>query len=93
MNETLHVTAASTGDVLVSNVSVNVNTFVSESTGTRARSMPSPRHGSQAYFWTPQWQQKELVADFDFLADNFFEPADIDDAIRHLHEGADAQAS
>ena len=55
--------------------------------------MPSPRHGSQAYFWTSQWQQKELVADFDFLADNFFEPADIDDAIRHLHEGADAQAS
>lgn len=94
MNDNPDVTVVAIDAASVSNVSVNINTSVAESTGTRPRSMPSPRHGSQSYFWTPEWQQKEKIADFDFLSGNVYEPSDVDDAIRQLHEGAkDAEAS
>ena len=72
--------------------STALGAYASEATSP-ARALPSPRHGSQAYFWTTEWQQKEILADYDFLIGNTFEPTDVEDLIRHLHEAADAQAS
>jgi len=58
-----------------------------------SRSLPSPRHGSQAYFWTTEWQQKERLADWDFLIGGEFRPTDVEDLIRHLHEATSAETS
>ena len=55
-----------------------------------ARAVTSFRPVTQAYFWTPGWQQKEWFADYDFLTGNVFEPTDVEDLIRHLHEAAEA---
>ncbi len=56
------------------------------------RSLPSPRHGAQAYFWTTDWQQRERLADWDFLSGNTFRPAGAEDLIRHLQEEAASSA-
>lgn len=55
-----------------------------------ARALPSPRTGSQAYFWTAEWQQKERLADIDFLIGDTLKPANVEELIAHLHEVADA---
>jgi hypothetical protein len=72
--------------------STQLGSFATEATEP-SRSLPSPRHGSQAYFWTTEWQQKERLADWDFLIGNVYRPSDIDDLIRHLDEAAGAQTS
>ncbi len=58
-----------------------------------SRSLPTPAHASQAYFWTPEWQQRERLADWDFLIGDEYKPDDVDDLIRHLHEAASAETS
>lgn len=70
---------------------IHVEAFASSATEP-SRSLPSPRHGSQAYFWTTDWQQKERLADWDFLIGETFKPTDAEDLIRHLHEAAGATA-
>jgi hypothetical protein len=52
-----------------------------------ARALPSLRHGTQAYFWTPEWQQRERLADYDFLIGDTYEPTDVADLIRELDSG------
>ncbi len=68
---------------------IRVGTFASGA-AEPCRSLPSPRHGSQAYFWTTDWQQKERLADLDFLIGGTFRPTNAEDLIRHLHEAAGA---
>jgi hypothetical protein len=48
--------------------------------------LPAPRHGSQSYFWTLDWQQRERLADFDFLIGNIYRPTDVEDLIRFLDD-------
>lgn len=50
----------------------------------RTVALPSPRHGTQAYFWTSDWQQKETLADFDYLIGDVYNPMDVEDLIREL---------
>lgn len=52
-------------------------------------SLPSPRHGSQSYFWTRDWQQRERLADFDFLIGDVYRPTDVEDLIRFLDDDDD----
>jgi hypothetical protein len=60
---------------------------ISASSATKpARALLSPRQGSQAYFWTTEWQQGERLADFDYLSANTYEPADVNDLVRWLNE-------
>ena len=46
--------------------------------------MSEPEDESQAYFWTPEWQEQERQADRDFRAGDTFGPASADDVIRWL---------
>jgi hypothetical protein len=62
---------------------------------------PPPHHGSiysvpnwvtkrgHDSYWTEEWRQKELLADFDWIVGNVFEADDIDEMIRQLHEAVD----
>lgn len=52
-----------------------------------SRALSSPRHGSQAYFWTNEWQQSERLADLDLLigGEYAYRPTDVEDLIRELH--------
>lgn len=68
---------------------IQVEAFASSATEPSC-SLPSLRHGSQAYFWTTDWQQKERLADWDFLIGETFKPTDVEDLIRHLHGAAGA---
>ncbi len=49
-----------------------------------ARVGRSPRYGDQSYFWTQDWQQAERLADFDYLADMDYQPADMADLLEWL---------
>lgn len=55
-----------------------------------ARALPSPRRGSQAYFWSLEWQQGERLAAYDFLIDDVYKPVDANDLIDWLHGDDDA---
>jgi hypothetical protein len=68
---------------------VMVPTISASSATMTARTLPSPRHGSQAYFWTREWQQKERLADFDFLIGDTYRPSGIEDLIRELESDDD----
>lgn len=67
---------------------VTIETSRKVEAGAPSRSLPSPRHSSQAYFWTTEWQQRERLADYDFLIGDTFKPANADDLIQQLHEAA-----
>ena len=77
------------GQSSMSESSVNVEALAMEATEP-ARALSSPRVGTQAYFWTAEWQQKERLADYDFLIGDTFTPSDVEDLIASLHEVADA---
>ncbi len=47
---------------------------------------------TQAWFWTPEWQQKEQEAEADVAAGRVLEFADVDRFLSHLGE-PDASAS
>jgi len=66
-----------------------VPTLSASSATTLARALPSPRHGSQAYFWTREWQQREQLADYDFLIGDTYKPSDVEDLIRELESDDD----
>lgn len=61
---------------------------VAAATAPRVLAMASPRRGAQSYFWTPEWQQGERLAAYDFLIGDVFKPADAADLINWLHEGS-----
>jgi hypothetical protein len=55
---------------------------------TPSLEMHSLRNGSQAYYWTAVWQERERLADFDFLigGDAVYRPADVADLLGWLHK-------
>jgi hypothetical protein len=61
---------------------------VAAATDPRALAMASPQRGAQSYFWTPEWQQGEQLAAYDFLIGDVFKPTDAADLINWLHEGS-----
>lgn len=40
---------------------------------------------SQAYLWTPEWQQWEMMADYHRMTGDYYEPGSADDLIRWLN--------
>lgn len=42
---------------------------------------------SQAYLWTPEWQQWEMMADYHRMTGDYYEPESADDLIRWLNDG------
>ena len=40
----------------------------------------------QAYYWSPEWQQREYLADLDTLVGDVYKPADLDDLLEWLHQ-------
>ena len=64
--------------------SVFVPTRSAAGATARSHALPSPRHGTQAYFWTREWQQKETLADWDFTIGDTYRPIDVEDLLREL---------
>ena len=50
--------------------------------GFQPRFVPLP---SQAYYWTPEWQEGEREADEDLKAGRLHHFADVEEGIRFLH--------
>lgn len=81
----MDTTEFATGSTATSQTSVIVSTSAHTGQGPTF-AVRSPRQGSQAYYWTTAWQQRERLAEIDFAIGNFYQPADVNDLIRWLHE-------
>lgn len=74
-----------TGATAAAQTSVAVSPSAHTARG-RAFAVRSPRHSSQAYYWTTVWQQRERLAEIDLSIGNVYQPTGVDDLIRWLHE-------
>ncbi len=45
---------------------------------------PSLAYGEQRYFWCPEWQRAERLADYDLLVGDDYLPTNVDDLVAWL---------
>lgn len=72
----------------VSEEAIFVRRTLTEGTTPNALAMRSHRLGSQAYFWTRDWQREEFLADIDYLigGEHVYQPRGAGDLARWLDE-------
>ena len=65
--------------------SIRVTPRATAATAPSTRALQRNRHGSQAYYWTREWQQGERLADLDILVGDVYKPRDVPALLEWLH--------